>query len=56
MNTQLRIPLFSADIFDKVRSGHCLNEIVKLQKEVEHLKHVKAGYMGAMANIKKKRK
>jgi hypothetical protein len=47
MATQLEIPLFPPDMMDKIKDAHRRLEIEKLQREVSHLRHVRAGYIGA---------
>lgn len=51
---QLEIPLFPADMMQKIKEAHALNEFVRLQKEIEHLKHQRAGHIGAYKKLKGK--
>jgi len=53
MSQQLEIPLFPPDMMQKIKAAHVLIEMEKLRKELAHEKHVKAGYMGALAKEKK---
>lgn len=54
MNQQYKLPLFPEDLFDKIKEAYALQEVVKLQKEVEHLKHVVAGFKGYRTKRKSK--
>lgn len=51
--SQLHIPLFPEDMMQKIKAAHLLQELVKLQKENEHLKHQRAGHIGAYQKLKK---
>lgn len=55
MSNQLQIPLFPDGLFEKVKAGQALMEYVRLQKQIEHLKHQRAGHIGAYKKIKKKK-
>jgi hypothetical protein len=48
MTDQLKIhfPLFSPEIFGKVKEEYVKLEKDKKEKEIEHLKHVISGYKG----------
>lgn len=48
MAKQLNIffPPFQPDTFEKVKAAHALSDIVKLQKEIEHLKYSIRSYKG----------
>lgn len=48
MNAQLQIkfPLFPDGLFNKVGQEHAKLEETSKEKEIEHLKHVIAGYKG----------
>ena len=50
---QLEFPLFAPDTMDKIKAAHHLHEVENLKKQLLHEKHVKAGYMGALAKEKK---
>lgn len=52
MATQLTIPLFGPDTFDKIRKGYALIEMEKMRAEIEHLKHQRAGHIGAYKKLK----
>lgn len=45
--------LFNDDVFPKIREQYRLQDIVRLEKQVEHLQHVVNGYKGAEAKRKK---
>lgn len=53
MGTQLQIPLFPADMMEKIKEAHRQLEMEKLRKEIEHLKHQRAGHIGAYRKLKK---
>lgn len=56
MNTQLRIPYNDlGEPIKKWREAQALNEFVKQQKEIEHLKRVIAGFKGYRTKRKKKK-
>lgn len=52
---QLQIPLFPDGMFDKIRQAYHLQEVEKLQKEIAHLKHQRAGHIGAYNKLKKQK-
>ena len=54
MNEQLKIPLFPPDMMQKIKTAHHLMEMEKLRKEIEHLKHQRAGHIGAYQKLKNK--
>lgn len=54
MGQQLQIPLFPEGMFEKIKAAHALQEFVKLQKQIEHLKHQRAGHIGAYRKLKNK--
>lgn len=54
MGTQLTIPLFPEGTFDKVREAYRIQELEKLHREIAHLKHQRAGHIGAYHKIKNK--
>jgi hypothetical protein len=56
MGIQLQIPLFSDSTMAKVKEGHLWNEMQKLREEVSHLKHQRAGHIGAYKKLKFKNK
>ena len=55
MGQQLQIPLFPEDMMRKIKAAHALQDYVKLQKENEHLKHQRAGHIGAFIKLKMKK-
>lgn len=57
MNTrQLQLPLFPDGMFEKVKEAYRAQEFDKLQKEIEHLKHRIAGFVGYRTKRKKRGK
>ncbi len=54
MGQQLTIPLFPPDMMEKIKEAHRLQELEKLRKEIEHLKHQRAGHIGAYQKLKRK--
>lgn len=54
MNNQLQIPLFPEDMMSKIKAAHTLMDMEKMRKEIEHLKHQRAGHIGAYVKLKNK--
>ena len=53
MGKQLEIPLFSPDVMEQVKKWQLLHEIERLKAEIEHLKHQRAGHIGAYRKMKR---
>lgn len=53
---QLQLPLFPDGMFEKVKEAYRAQEFAKLQKELEHLKHRVAGFVGYRTKRKKRGK
>ena len=49
---QLMLALFPEGMFEKIRMAHLLRELNEAKKENAHLKHQRAGHMGAYAKLK----
>lgn len=58
MSLQLDIffPPFPEDTFKKIKEAYALQEIIKLQKKIEHQNHVIAGYRSIEEQRKKGKK
>ncbi len=52
MGQQLQIPLFSESTMNKVKEAHLRIEMQKLRDELSHLKHQRAGHIGAYKKLK----
>lgn len=57
MSVQLDIkfPLFPEGTFEKVKEKYVLEDYVKLQKKIDHLNHVVAGYRSIEEQRKKQK-
>lgn len=56
MSRQLQFQFFPDDMMQKIKTAHALREleaeVARLKKENEHLKHSRAGHMGAYEKLK----
>lgn len=54
MAKQLELPLFATDTMQKIKQAHLLIDLEKMKREIEHLKHQRAGHIGAYQKLKQK--